>query len=85
MRAPPTIESLGATAGRCRVADGVEYWDQLGDRHREHRRHVAALLVIVAVIALIGALLHTGAFVAMLAVLPVLAVETFGARRSRPG
>ena len=75
---------IGFSAGLCGTADGPEYWEHLGQRHLEHRRHVRNLLVICALIAIAAAVVHPAVLGLGAIVVPLLLVEKFAAHRSRP-
>ena len=79
-----SYNDIGFGAGLCGTADGPEYWEHLAERHVEHRRHVRNLLVVCALIVIAGIFVHPAAlgFGAMVA--PLLMLEAFAARRSRP-
>jgi hypothetical protein len=78
------FNDVGQVFGQCRTSDGPEYWDDLAERHRQHRRHVRNLSIVAAVIVTIGFVVHPALFAFLVLFAPMLLLELYMVRRSRP-
>lgn len=77
------INSLGVTAGRCRTADGLDYWDDVEGRHAQHRRHIRNLSIAMAAIAVMAVVVDIELIGVSMILLPFLLLEVWMARRTR--
>lgn len=77
-------QGIGAHPILTASADSPEYWDELAERHAEHRRHVIGLAISGALLLVGGFVVHSSLAVLALLLIPFLALELFMVRQSRP-
>jgi hypothetical protein len=65
-------------------ADGPDYWNDLAARHAQHRRHVRNLLVVMVVVVVLAAAVDVNMLGVAALVGPLLVLELWMVRRSRP-
>lgn len=65
-------------------AGGLEYWRDLEELHVGHRRHVRNVLIVIAVLAVLAIVVHPVMLGFVAALAPLLLLELWMVRRSRP-
>jgi hypothetical protein len=81
---PGLFEDIAPVFGMCRSSDGPEYWDDIEQRHRDHRRHTRRLVIVAGLFSLAGLVAHPSFFALAIIVLPLLVLELVMVRVSRP-
>lgn len=79
------FNDVGQVFGQCRTSDGPEYWDDLAARHLQHRRQVRNLSIVATVVVIIGIVVHPAFFGFLVLFAPMLLLELYMVRLSRPG
>ena len=76
------FKDVGQVFGRCRTADGPDYWDDLDARHDDHRRHVRNLLIASVFLVVAGIVVHPSLLAMLVLLVPFLLLELYMLRRS---